>query len=187
MEAQTRSSAAQIEADRARLLADSPQTQWLRDMASRGSQWIDKKDFSQAPPGMFNYNLADPAKRGKQREAELNLQPTGAMALGMQNANPTALAMAKLKLNSEMDQDNAANYEGSVGNYMQEIKGMNSDLANFDFTRNNALLGNAMNRWQSASSQWGQTANARASVVPSILGGVLGAAGTVAGAYYGRK
>lgn len=183
---QSQLAATQMQADRDRMLKDSQQTAWLRDIASRGAKWISDKNYSSTPPGLFKYDLSDPSKRQKMREADMNLQPTGAYALGMANANPTALAMARTRLNDQMDQDDAGNYEMAVNNYMGEIKGMNSDLANFDMTRDNALLGNALNRWTSASDNWGRTAQARGSVVPGILGGVLGAAGQIGGAYLGR-
>lgn len=186
MEQWSREANAQANADRTRLMQDTPETTWLRDIARRGADWIAKKNYSSAPPGMFKYDLADPGRRAKVREANLNLQPTGAFALGAQGANPQALAMARLRLNDQMDQDDAENYEGAVNNYMGEIKGMNADLANFDYSRNNALLGNAMNRWQAATRQWGDTANQMGSVLPGILGGALGAAGSIGAAYAGR-
>lgn len=186
MEAQSRAAQAQAAEDRRRMLQDTPQTAWLRDIAKRGAEWIAGKNFSSPPPGMFKYDLSAPGKRQKMREADMNLQPTGAYALGAANANPTALAMARQRLNDQMDQDDAANYEQAVNSYMDEVKALNASLADFDFSRDNALLGNATSRWQTATNNWGQTANARASVWPSLLGGVLGGAGQVGAAWMGR-
>lgn len=186
MEAQSRAAQAQAAADRERMLKDSPQTQWLRDIATRGADWISGKNYSSPPPGLFKYDLSAPGKRQKMREADLNLQPTGAYALGAASANPTALAMARQRLNDQMDQDDAANYEGAVNSYMDEVKALNASLADYDFSRDNALLGNATQRWQTATNNWGQTANTRASIVPGLLGGILGAGGQMGAAWLGR-
>lgn len=181
-EEETRRASAQQQADRERMLQDSPQTKWLRDLATRGAAWISGKNYSSAPPGMFKFDLNDPAKRAKMREADMNLQDTGAFALGGQNANPQALAMARMRLNDQNDQDQAANYEGAVNSYMDEVKGMNADLSNYDFTRDNALLGNAFNRFSTASRNWGTSAN-----TPSpwwgIAGSAIGAAGAIGAAH----
>lgn len=183
-QAQAQLAAQQQQADRTRMLTDSPQLTFLRNIAKQGADWIAGKNYASPPPGMFQYDLNDPAKRAKMREADMNLQSTGAYALGANGANPTALALARTRLNDQMDQDNAANYEGAVNNYMNSVKGMNSDLVNYDYTRDNALLGNAMNRWQAASKNWGDTTNQMASIVPGMIGSALGAAGTVAGGYF---
>lgn len=169
------------DADRKRLLKDTPQTAWLRDLATRGADWIAAKNYSSPPPGLFKYDLSDPAKRAKMREADMNLQPTGAFAMGG-GGNPQALAMARMRMNDQNDQDNAANYEGAVNNYMGEIKGMNADLANFDYTRDNALLSNAFNRWNSATNNWGSVVN-QPNPLWGVAGAGIGAAGSIAAAH----
>lgn len=181
MQTATNQAAADQKADRDRMMKDTPETAWLRDIAKRGAEWISAKNYSSTPPGLFKYDLSAPEKRQKMREADLNLQPTGAFALGAGGTNPQALAMARLRLNDQMDQDDAGNYEGAVNNYMDEIKGMNSDLAGFDFTKDNALLGNAFNRWNSAQSSWGHSAN-QPPMWMSLAAGGLNAAGQMGAA-----
>ena len=183
---QSQAAQAQIEADRQRMTADTPQTTFLRSLAQRGADWINGGDYRKPAPGMFSVNLSDPEARAKEREATLNLTPTGAYALGMRYANPTALAMSRQVLNDELDRDNAQNYEKQVNDYMGDVVNLNSNLSNFDFSKNQALLGNATSRWQYASGQWGDTARARGQVAPAIIGGVLGAAGNILAARAGR-
>ena len=183
MQSQSNAAAQQIGVDRDRILKDSPQLGFLRGIADRGSKWITARDYRQPADGLYDVNLSDPAKRQAMRKANMNLAPTGATALGMSSANPTALAMAGQAQSDELDRDAAEAYQVGVKNYIGDIMGLNRDLTNYDFTRDNALLGNAMQRWQTSTGQWGQTANAQGSILPSILGGALGAAGSIAGGY----
>lgn len=185
MQSQSNAANAQIAADRNRILQDSPQLAFLRGIAKRGADWISAKDYRQPVDGLFDVNLSDPAKRQAMRKANMNLAPTGATALGMSSANPTALAMARMAQNDELDRDSAQAYETGVKTYIGDVMGLNRDLTNYDFTRDQSLLGNATNRWQYSTGQWGDTARQMGSIVPGIIGSALGAGGQILGGYLG--
>lgn len=137
--------------------------------------WKAGGDFSKPPPGLVSMNYADPAKRQAQRQSRMSSADLGIFGLGNSSeANPTAMAMAKMNMEDEYDRDASSQYESDVRTEDEYQRTGNSNiLMAQDWARNSTLLGSAANMAQ--SSQQARIQTQPQSILPAVVGGLIGA------------
>lgn len=167
--------AQQAAADRERMLQGSPEDQARRKRVAARRESINKGDWSNAPD--FLSDTASVAERFRKRQAKQNLTPTGNYALGMAYTNPKALAQTNALLTDEWDRDAAQQFEGDVKRYIQDTDDMELGIIRHRSDIDNALLNNASSRSLDHYGLAAQIAGRRGQVLPSLIGGGLGAFG----------
>ncbi|GEM_PF-6445110 len=160
-----------------RLTQGTPEEQARRARVATRRKAIDSKKFGELPD--FVPTFGAPAERQRRREALTSLTPTGATAMGFANANPTALAQMKMNMQDEFDRDAGLAYEQDVKNYIQDTDDMEMGIIRQRTDVDNSLLNSNNSRLMGHSQLQGQMASQRGSWLPSLIGGGLGAVGSI--------
>ena len=121
----------------------------------------------------------------RKREASWNATPTGMMAVGNNYANPNTMATQTAMLKDMEARDSAGQLEGDWQDYIDDTQAAESGIV----TRRDGIDMNLMSSADSRSSRYDdiarRIAQQRSSMWAGILGGGIGAAGSIVGGALG--
>jgi hypothetical protein len=135
----------------------------------------------------FRSNAAGVAERNRQYDARTNLANSGIAGLASNYADPNMVANAARQRKDEWTRDSAAQTEADANEFIRETDAMDRDNIAHAAAINSGIMNSAFGVSQNQQQTAAQIAATRASILPGMLGAVLGTAGQVGSAWFARK
>lgn len=141
------------------------------------------EDGTYANSADFLSNKDAVAQRKGVYDATASLKPTGLGALAMNQVDPRAVADQERVRSDEFARDSALQAQADKRGYIQQTEAQESDIIGKRLGVDSTIMGAAFGQSNYNQSLAAQIAASRASILPSIVGGAISGASTIAGGY----
>lgn len=158
-------------------MLNSPEMKAYAARTAKRRTAIDTGTFANAADFLSNKDAV--AQRKATYDATASLKPTGLGALALNKVNPAAVADQARVRTDEFARDSALQAESDKRGFIGETQAMESDILGKKLGVDSTIMGASFGQSNYNSSLAAQIAAQRASVLPSIIGGALGAAGSM--------